>query len=74
MNPTFVRALQRSAVRMNQAIEPSMQAMPAGKWFGTMGAVAVLLGSGVFAMNWIYADSKIDRIFHKERRAGGVHQ
>ncbi|KAG0674461.1 hypothetical protein C6P41_002450 [Kluyveromyces marxianus] len=60
MNPTLVRAFHRSPIRMSQAaVDASSHGMPASKWFATM------LGA--------YSNSKIDQIFHKERRQGQLH-
>ncbi|CDO96555.1 unnamed protein product [Kluyveromyces dobzhanskii CBS 2104] len=75
MNPTFVTAFRRSAVRLSQAsADASSHNMSTGKWFGTLTGVALLLAAGAAGLQWAYNDSAIDRIFAKERRQGGQHR
>ncbi len=74
MNPTLVRAFHRSSIRMSQAaVDASSHGMPASKWFATMLGVGLLLGSGAIGLQKAYSNSKIDQIFHKERRQGQLH-
>lgn len=73
MNPTLIRSFHRSAVRLAAHAEQS-NGMSAGKWFGTMGGVALLLGGGALlvAQRNNEQNSHIRNIFKHERGVSGA--